>query len=62
MIQDRPEGDSFLSQFQLILLGKEVKNGSFSGEFIFLVDYSVSPFFSFLINFFFEYSYFALFC
>lgn len=28
MIQDRPEGDSFLSQFQLILLGKEVKNGS----------------------------------
>ena len=29
-----------------------VWNGSFSGELIFLVDYSVSPFFSFLINFF----------
>jgi len=42
--------------------GGRVWNGSFSGEFIFLVDYSVSPFFSFLINFFFEYSYFAMLC
>ena len=44
--------------------GGRVQNGSFSGEFIFLVDYSVSPFFSFLINFFFffEYSYFAILC